>query len=213
MDHRLWNFWWRGRLPVFIQVRNLYFFTTTISFKTGMISELYMQTVILYNFPKYSTFPVTPRRNQWTVHKPSENAEHVLMICYRYSPLHNIPASVTDHQYPATLLTTADHDDRVVPLHSLKFIAELQHRLGKDEKQVTGPRDGVPLSVQRKLIQLALILTEKCLLKIFVSSILGHYPREAVDWTQHRRPKPRFRVTSRDPVLFYIFISTVIAHI
>ncbi|MEM9978731.1 MAG: prolyl oligopeptidase family serine peptidase, partial [Cyanobacteria bacterium P01_D01_bin.2] len=41
---------------------------------------------------------------------------------YAYSPLHNLsPAS-----YPATLITTADHDDRVVPAHSFKFAAALQ---------------------------------------------------------------------------------------
>ena len=40
-----------------------------------------------------------------------------------YSPLHNL----TEQEYPATMITTADHDDRVVPAHSFKFASELQH--------------------------------------------------------------------------------------
>ena len=44
---------------------------------------------------------------------------------YSYSPLHNLKQGV---HYPATLITTADHDDRVVPAHSFKFAAELQRR-------------------------------------------------------------------------------------
>ena len=41
---------------------------------------------------------------------------------YAYSPLHNLAPS----NYPTTLITTADHDDRVVPAHSFKFAAALQ---------------------------------------------------------------------------------------
>lgn len=42
-----------------------------------------------------------------------------------YSPLHNVRDGV---EYPATLITTGDHDDRVVPAHSFKFAAELQSK-------------------------------------------------------------------------------------
>ena len=52
----------------------------------------------------------------------SENADEFKAL-YAYSPLHNIKAGTA---YPATLVTTADHDDRVWPGHSFKFAATLQ---------------------------------------------------------------------------------------
>ena len=53
----------------------------------------------------------------------SEESEEMFRYLYSYSPLHNIREGVA---YPATLITTADHDDRVVPAHSFKFAATLQ---------------------------------------------------------------------------------------
>lgn len=59
----------------------------------------------------------------WAVeYGSSDEAEHFENL-YGYSPLHNLKDGVA---YPATMVTTADHDDRVVPAHSFKFAARLQ---------------------------------------------------------------------------------------
>lgn len=64
----------------------------------------------------------------WTGDYGSSDNEDEFKALYAYSPLHNI----ADKAYPATLVTTADHDDRVVPAHSFKFISELQDKHSGD---------------------------------------------------------------------------------
>ncbi|MFD1145103.1 prolyl oligopeptidase family protein [Larkinella insperata] len=54
----------------------------------------------------------------------SDNPEEFKVI-YQYSPIHNIRENIP---YPATMVTTADHDDRVVPAHSFKYAATLQEK-------------------------------------------------------------------------------------
>ena len=58
---------------------------------------------------------------------PSDNEAEFHAI-YKYSPLHNIRPGV---RYPPTLITTADHDDRVFPAHSFKYTAALQAAVSK----------------------------------------------------------------------------------
>ena len=55
----------------------------------------------------------------------SEDSEEMFKVLYAYSPLHNIQSG-ENVRYPAILVTTADHDDRVVPAHSFKYAAALQ---------------------------------------------------------------------------------------
>ena len=55
----------------------------------------------------------------------SEDSEKMFKYLLGYSPVHNVKNGV---KYPATLITTGDHDDRVVPAHSFKFAAELQDK-------------------------------------------------------------------------------------
>ena len=57
----------------------------------------------------------------------AEDSKEMFEYLLGYSPVHNVEQGVN---YPATLVTTADHDDRVVPAHSFKFAAELQAKNG-----------------------------------------------------------------------------------
>ncbi|MFT6048977.1 MAG: prolyl oligopeptidase, partial [Patiriisocius sp.] len=55
----------------------------------------------------------------------AEDSPEMFDYLKAYSPVHNVKAGIN---YPATLVTTGDHDDRVVPAHSFKFAAELQEK-------------------------------------------------------------------------------------
>ncbi len=59
----------------------------------------------------------------WVTEYGSSDSAKYFPYLYKYSPYHNLKKNIS---YPATLITTGDHDDRVVPAHSFKFAARLQ---------------------------------------------------------------------------------------
>jgi len=91
----------------------------------------------------------------WSVEYGSSDNPDQFKYLYKYSPLHNLKPGV---KYPATFITTADHDDRVVPAHSFKFAATLQADNASDNPTLirvetkAGHGGGMPTS---KRIELA----------------------------------------------------------
>ncbi|RYU67542.1 S9 family peptidase [Aliivibrio finisterrensis] len=85
----------------------------------------------------------------------SAQNEEMFNYLLNYSPVHNVKEGV---EYPATLVTTADHDDRVVPAHSYKFIAELQAKQSGDNPVLiridvnAGHGAGMPISKSMDLM-------------------------------------------------------------
>jgi prolyl oligopeptidase len=80
----------------------------------------------------------------------ADNADEFQAI-YKYSPLHNIKPGT---KYPATMVITADHDDRVVPAHSFKYASTMQAAQGGEAPVLirietkAGHGTGKPISKQ-----------------------------------------------------------------
>src|SRR5438552_11942115 len=81
----------------------------------------------------------------------SQNPEEFKAL-YAYSPLHHLKRGV---KYPATLITTADHDDRVVPAHSFKFAA--------------GDRKSTRLNSSHQIISYAVFCLKKKKLRVSIT--------------------------------------------
>ena len=88
-------------------------------------SELYRVAIPLVgvlDMLRYHKFTIG---HAWAVEYGSSDVKDQFEFLYKYSPLHNIKGG---QKYPATLITTADHDDRVFPAHSFKFAATMQDK-------------------------------------------------------------------------------------
>ncbi len=106
----------------------------------------------------------------------SEDDEAMFKALYAYSPLHTIKSGADVH-YPAIMVTTADHDDRVVPAHSFKYAAALQAAQTGDQPKIiridtkAGHGGGKPISK---------VLEEQADIYSFILYNMGvNYPKEA----------------------------------
>lgn len=113
-----------------------------------------MPQVGVMDMLRYRKFTVG---NEWTPEYGNPKEEVHFENLRKFSPLHNIHTpNSTEYQYPATLILTGDHDDRVVPLYSLKYAAALQHAVRENQYQKNpvllrvysdaGHGDGKPIS-------------------------------------------------------------------
>ncbi|CCW70091.1 unnamed protein product [Phytomonas sp. Hart1] len=116
----------------------------------------------MYKFHKFTI------GHAWISDYGDPDKEEDFKIIEKYSPLHNIKPGI---KYPAILVLTGDHDDRVVPLHSLKYMATLQHANPTESgpflaciEVAAGHGAGKPISKQ---------ITEKANIYSFIAKSVG----------------------------------------
>ncbi len=83
----------------------------------------------------------------------SEDSREMFEYLYSYSPIHNISETA---EYPAVMVTTADHDDRVVPAHSFKYAATLQEKRANNQSPLlirieTNAGHGAGMSMEKRI--------------------------------------------------------------
>lgn len=90
------------------------------------ICKVALPTVGVLDMLRFHLFTIG---RAWTVDYGCSDNKYEFSCLKKYSPLHN----VKEVNYPATLVLTGDHDDRVVPAHSFKFAATLQEKNRSEE--------------------------------------------------------------------------------
>jgi len=116
------------------------------------LAKVALPSVGVLDMLKYHKYSVGAA--SWaTEYGTADESEEMFKYLYNYSPLHRIKKGI---DYPATLIMTADHDDRVLPTHSFKFAAKLQANSNSNNPLMirietnSGHGAGTPMS---KLIQ------------------------------------------------------------